>query len=328
MSKLPTIHDIAREVGVSVSAVSHAFNRPEEISPDLRERILRVARQRGYRPDPRARGLRRGENSLIALAITNLANVYYAGIARAAQRRLAAQGYYLVVLDSDGTAEGEQRSIEAVRHERMAGAIADIHHLQAADVLHYLGGRPIVFITDLQESCAAPSVRLNNFPAAHAATTYLIEQGRRRIAHISGPRDHPSAMQRQAGYRRALTDLGLAWHAEVVGDYLFPEGHRAMERLLARPDPPDAVFAANDLMALGALSLLRERDIAIPDQIALVGFDNIEEAAWSVPPLTTIDQPSRQIGTEAASLLLLALQDPHCRTTVDVTCTLVRRGSA
>src|SRR5690242_5971821 len=126
--KLPTIRDIAHEAGVSISAVSHAFNRPEELSPDVRDRILRLAKDRGYRPDPRARGLRRNESSLIALLSSDVGNAFNAALARAVQQVISKHGYHLVILNS-GTREDECRSLEAVAHERMAGAIVPAYWL-------------------------------------------------------------------------------------------------------------------------------------------------------------------------------------------------------
>ena len=328
MSKRPTIQEIAREVGVSISAVSHAYNKPDEISTELRERIMRVARERGYRPDPRARALRRGESSLIALVVSTLANVYFSSLADAIQGTIARQGYHLVVLNSGGIEDGERDSLAVVRHERMAGAILDLHRLAPEEALREIEGCPVVFIADQQESFAAPAVRVDNYSAAYKAVMHLAETGYRRIAHIAGPPDAANAARRRAGYRRALRDRRLGAPIEVAGDFLFATGRRAMEELLGRAEPPDAVFAANDLMALGALTVLRERGIAVPEQIAIVGFDNIEETARSVPALTTVDQPTGQIGKAAATLLLTAMHDPAFRATVDVECTLVPRASA
>ncbi len=325
--KLPTIRDIAREAGVSVSAVSHAFNRPEELSPHVRDRILRLAQERGYRPDPRARGLRRDESSLVALLITDLANAFNATLATAVQQVISEQGYHLVVLNS-GTREDECRSLEAVSHERMAGAIVSAFYLTPEELQRRANGRPMVLLADTHVSFAGPTVRFDNFTAAYTATTHLADKGRRRIAHITGPLDTPPGFQRCAGYRRALEDLRLGPPLQVAANFLFASGRQAMEELLALPEPPDAVFAANDVLAFAALRVLHERRIAVPDQIAVVGFDNIEDAAWSNPPLTTIDQSAARTGATAAQLLLAKLQDPHYAEVVDIPYALVERRSS
>ncbi len=134
--------------------------------------------------------------------------------------------------------------------------------------------------------------------------------------------------RRAEGYRQALADYNLAPPIEATGDFTYATGRRAMVELLASPDPPDAVFAATDAMAAGALGLLRERGITVPDQIAVVGFDNVEEATWTVPSLTTIDQPAAEIGTAAATLLLSAVREPNFTASVEVACTLIKRDSA
>lgn len=327
MSKRPTIHEIAREVGVSIASVSHAYNNPGEISAELRERIMRVAQVRGYRPDPRARSLRRGESSLVALVVSSLANVYFSALAHAIQETIAGHGYHLVVLNSKGTEDGEWDCLDTVQHEGMAGAIVDLYRLKPEAALK-AADRPVVFIADRAQTVTAPAVRVENFSAAYNAVSYLAERGYRRIAHIAGPATATNALRRRAGYRKALRDRKLGEPIEAPGDFEVEAGHRAMEAFLGRADPPDAVFAANDLMALGALVLLRRRGIAVPEQIAIVGFDNIDEAARSVPALTTVDQPTRQIGSAAANLLLTALRDPAFRAVVDVECALVPRASA
>ncbi len=326
-SKPPSIRDIAYEAHVSISAVSHAFNRPNELSSDVCQRILRVARERGYRPDPRARGLRRDESRLIALVITDLSNGFNATLAGAVQQAVTSHEYYLVVL-TGGTPEDERHSLEAVYHERMAGAIVPAYSLTPAEVGQYARGRPVVFITDSHVTFDGPSVRVDNFAAAYAATAYLAKQGRCRIAHITGSLAVPPGSLRQAGYRQMMADAGLGPPLEAAGDFTFPGGWRAMEELLDAAKPPDAVFVGNDSMAIGALRVLLARGIAVPDDIAVIGFDNIEEASWSTPPLTTMDHSIDQIGTTAARLLLAKLHDPSFAEMTNVNCTLVQRQSA
>jgi DNA-binding LacI/PurR family transcriptional regulator len=322
-----TIRDIARAAGVSVTAVSYAFNRPGELSSDVRDRILQLAKERGYRPDPRARGLRTGESWLIALVVSNLSNVYFAALASAVQQIIEAQGYSLVVLDC-GTKESERRSLEAVRHEHMAGAIVNAYYLPVEELTAAIGERPTVLVLDADTPYAGSCVRVPNFAAGYAATRYLAERGHRHLGHITGRLDVISGLQRRAGYRRALADAGLGPPLEASAGTTYAGGKQAMEQLLTLPTPPDAVFAASDLAALGALTVLRERGIGVPGQIAVMGFDNIEEAERSIPALTTIDHPAREIGATAATLLLATIREPDTHSVVDVTCKLVIRASA
>ncbi len=324
--KPPSIRNIAREAGVSVSAVSHAFNRPAELSPDVRDRILRLAHERGYRPDPRARSLRRDESRLVALIITDLSNGFHAALAAAVQQAVASQGYYLVVL-TGGTVDDERRSLEAVYHERMVGAIVSAYNLLPAELGKHAKGRPVVFIADSDDTFAGPLVRVDNFAAAYTATAYLAARQRCRIAHITGPLTVVPGSQRRAGYRRAIEELEVGPLLEAAGDFTFASGRRAMEELLALSEPPDAVFAGNDAMALGALRALQAHGIAVPDDVAVIGFDNIDEAAWSNPELTTMDQSVARLGATAARLLLARLHDPSYTEIVEVNCTLIPRRS-
>ena len=321
------MRDIAQEVGVSIAAVSHAFNNPDEISTELRDRILRVANAHDYRPDPRARALRGGKSTLIALVISSLSSHYFGPLANAIQKTISRQGYHLVVLSSYGTKEGERESLEAIRHEHMAGAIVDLYRLRPNDALR-LAESPIVMLADQQESFDGPSVRVDNHRGAYDATVFLAERGCRRIAHITGPVGAPNASRRRAGYRSALAELGLGSPIEVAGDFLSDSGARAMTELLQQTEPPDGVFVANDDMAFGALAVLRHYKVAVPDRIAVVGFDNVEEGSRSVPSLTTVDQPTAQIGMTAANMLLTAIRDSAFQATTDVKCSIIKRDSA
>ncbi len=324
--KPPSIRDIAREAHVSVSAVSHAFNRPDELSEAVRQRILRVAHDSGYHPDPRARGLRRDESRLVALIINDVSNSFNGALARAVQRTVTSHSYYMVVL-TGGTPEDERRSLEAVYHERMAGVIVPAYSLPSMEIGAYMGGRPVVFITDSSVAFAGPVVQVDNYAAARAATSYLVRQGRRRIAHITGSLAVPPGALRQAGYRQAIEESALS-PCEATGDFTFLSGRRAMEHLLDAAERPDAVFVANDVMAIGALQVLQAQGVAVPDDIAVIGFDNIEESAWSTPPLTTMDHGIDYIGAAAARLLLATLQDSSYTEVVQVDCSLIKRRSA
>jgi DNA-binding LacI/PurR family transcriptional regulator len=321
------MRDIAREVGVSIASVSHAYNNHSEISAELRDRILRVAAAHDYHPDPRARALRRNESRLIALIVSSLDNVYFSSLAHAIQETIARQGYHLVVLSTYDTKLGEKDALQTFHQERMAGAIADLHRLKQDAAYRIAGGGPVVLITDSQESPAGPAVCVDNFKAAYDAVQHLAGRGRRRIAHITGPLSAANASRRRAGYRRALRDLKLGPPMEAFGDFLAGSGRTAMTELLQRDELPDAVFASNDLMALGALTVLREEGIAVPERIAVIGFDNIEECARSVPPLTTVDQPTAHIGLTAATLLFGAIRDSEFRATAEAQCTVVVRDS-
>jgi LacI family transcriptional regulator len=327
MNKRLTMRDIARELGVSISAVSLAFNSPNEISAELRDRVLKIANEHGYRPDPRARALRGGSSTLIALVVSSLSSHYFGPLASAVQSTISRQGYHLVVLSSDGTKTGERESMETIRNERMAGAIVDLYRLKPAEAMR-LAASPIVLLADQQESSDAPTVRVDNFRGGYDATMHLVKRGCRRIAHITGPPAAPNASRRRAGYRQALLDSGLGPPLEEEANFLPEGGARAMTALLARHELPDGVFVANDDMALSALSMLRRQHIAVPESIAVVGFDNVAESAHSVPALTTVDQPTAQIGLAAATLLLTAVQEPSFQGSVDVKCAIVTRESA
>jgi LacI family transcriptional regulator len=332
----PTQEDVARAAGVSQALVSYVLNDSLKFAvPEAtRQRILNSARELGYVPNRAARNLRTRKTYTITCVIPDITNPFYPDFARGIQDTADERGYDLVLYNTDGHAEKEAKCLRAVAQGSADGVIGVFFHTNATGLAPLLTrGFPIVRLEATRK--AAGSLPLDNIyvdsvAGARTAVTYLIERGHRRIAMISGQSGpHPARLR---GYREALEVHGLAFTDELVasGDFRERGGYHAMQQLLALTPRPTAVFAANDEMAMGALLALGEAGVAVPGELAVVGFDDIPTARLTNPPLTTVAQFQYRLGRRAAELLLerLAGTAPSQGRSEELPYTLVVRGSA
>lgn len=307
--KKATQADVARVVGVSQATVSYVLNNQPAagIATETRRRILDVAGQLGYVRDGLARSLRTGRTLTVASVIPDITNPFYPGFQRGIQNVTDARGYDLILYNTDGQPEQERRALRSLLERRVDGAVLVLFHLGARALRDLLdGGTAVSRLTARRPKDGAfslDSVYLNNEAAARAATAHLLARGHRRIAHIRGGSGPGPARAR--GYRLALAEAGVppVPGYEVGADFTLEGGRDAARALLALPEPPSAVFAANDLMALGALGALREAGRRVPQDVAVVGFDDLPAAALVTPALTTVTQPQQRLGERAAELL-------------------------
>jgi LacI family transcriptional regulator len=308
----PTQKDIAVAAGVSQTAVSLVLNKNETPSvPDAtRARILKVATELGYQPNHPARMLRSARTMTLACVIPDITNPFYPGLVRGVQSVATPAGYDVLIFDTDGHAEGEARAIKWLLQGRADGVVATFLHLRVPDIAVLASkGIPVVRLESHHKPhgpLAIDSVYIDNVEAAAAMTRYLIARGHRRIAMIKAEFGRPSE-RRALGYSRVMQEAGLA--PDIVTDKAYSEesGARAMQRLLGRPgERPTAVFGASDVLALGAMEAARNAGLAIPDDIAIAGFDDIPVA--KLLGLTTVRQPEFDLGALAATTLVERLQ--------------------
>jgi LacI family transcriptional regulator len=302
-----SIKEVSRAAGVSISTVSHVLNGTRFVSDDLRRRVEAAIAQLDYRHNGLARSLRTRQTYAIGLIIPDVANPYYPQIARGVQDAAAEAGYWVFLCNSDRNTGAEARLLDALEQRRVDGIILDpsgpdpallaaLRRSAAPVVL--VGSR--IDVPDLDVVTVAPN-------GSHDAVCHLVALGHRRIALIAGPPAPGGALPAKArGYRLALEEAGISPDPALVveGDYTREGGAAAMERLLALPQPPTAVFAGNDLMAIGALAAARHAGRRIPQDIAVVGYDDIPEAAVTTPTLSTVAVPKYDMGHAAASVLL------------------------
>jgi len=303
---MPKIRDVANKACVSTATVSHVLNDSRLVSATLRKRVLVAVRELGYTPDPLARSLRTRRSNLIALVIPDISNPYFPDVARGAQDGAEAHGYLAIVCNTDWQGVRERRFLEMMLRQRVGGVILNPAEVSAEELFALQRSRiPIVLVGQQIDHPALDRVAYDNMAATHDVLEHLYARGHRAVAHIGGIQTTASGRLRRAAYLAWVAKRGLPVRSEYVseGDFTQEGGHRAMQRLLACRPRPTAVFAANDFMALGALLALQEAGVAVPKDVAVVGFDNIERATYSMPPLTTVGFPRYEMGKMAVDLL-------------------------
>jgi LacI family transcriptional regulator len=329
---LVTMKDVAQRAGVSVSTVSHVINETRFVSDELRERVLRAMRELNYQPDAVARSLRTKKTHVVALVIPDITNPYYPQVARGVQDVAEESDYVVILCNTDRLLGREVRFLEALRRQRVDGLILNPSGVTSRDLREFQETQiPVVLIGSQIDHPEFDVVMIDNVQGAYDAVKYLIGLGHHHIGLIGGSRATSSGEQRSQGYIRALTHHGLPIDESLIteGPFTHEGGYESMKRLLTLQSPPTAVFASSDVMAIGALMGTQEAGLQVPDDLSLVGFDDIAEASITTPKLTTIAQPNYQTGEVAARLLFEHIEaaSPPPRQKVVLDHKLVIRGS-
>jgi LacI family transcriptional regulator len=330
-----SLSDVAREVGVHPGTASKALNpatRSQVAAPTVR-RVLAAAERLGYHPNTLARGLRTRQSYSVGLIIPDLTNPLFPPIARGVEEVLGDAAYTLLVVNTDNDARRQERQIAALRARQCDGFILatasreDPFVEQAAE--QHL---PMVLVNRVTDARLVPAVAGDETHAVMDAVEYLARLGHRRIAHVAGPQELSTGFGRYRAFLDAIgrNDLAVAdCPVAFAGAYAEPAGVAAMRDLLDGPARATAVVAGNDLLALGCLDALAERGLRCPDDVSVVGFNDMPMMARTSPPMTTIQLPKRKLGVEAARILLERIAEPATLDTrrLLLQCTLVVRGS-
>jgi LacI family transcriptional regulator len=326
-----TIADVAHKAAVSKTTVSHVLSGKRAVAGATRERVQSAIRELGYRPDGLARSLRTQQTHMIALMIPDIANPYYPPLARGLEDGVGA-GYRTFICNTDGETSRERGFLEEVTDRRADGIVLDSYGISSDLVGEVVTPTtPVLRLgTTVRHDPSYDSVHADDEQGAFEAVSYLIRGGHRRIAMIQGP---PGAGgDRNDGYLRALREVGVSLDPDLVvsGDWTRAGGAIAAQQLLSRKQPPTAIFCANDLIALGTMDTAREAGVDIPNQLALLGFDDIEAAAMVSPALTTVSNLAYETGLVAGILLRERMTGVYRDSprTVTLPCNLVRRGTA
>ncbi|MDX2019190.1 MAG: LacI family DNA-binding transcriptional regulator [Deltaproteobacteria bacterium] len=308
-----TIRDVARKAKVSTATVSRVLSGVNVVSDDLAERVRAVARQLKYHPNRVARSLRSQKSRIVGVLIPNIQNPFFTGVIRGIEDLLQATDYTLLLGNSDDNPARERGYLDLLRAEGVGGLIV-VPGADAAktytEILEI--GIPVVaidrFVADLQ----CDSVTVANEEGAAAAIRHLIALGHTRIGIVTGPEKISTARERLAGYALALREAKLPHEAPLIHHVVFRQegGYEAATKLMSLPHPPTAIFAASDFIALGVLRALHDRRLHIPEDVAVVSFDDMPWAAALSPPLTAVSQPTYELGATAARLLLERMRDP------------------
>jgi LacI family transcriptional regulator, galactose operon repressor len=307
----PTQGDVAARAGVSQATVSYvlANSTAVKVPEETRQRILLAAQELGYVPNSAARMLRTRKTMTIAAVIPDITNPFYPWFERGIQEVAESKGYDLITYNTDGDVEKERKAVQSAREGRVDGLIMTVFHVTATDLAPLvLAGVSVVVLgraNPAWSEAGIDSLSIDNVGAAQAAVDHLLDEGHTRIAMIAGVEGTPPRDQRVLGYRQALAahDVPIEERLIRAGEYTEQGGYEATEELLRLSPRPTAIFAANDLMAIGALQALREANVAVPGQMALVGFDDIPAASLVHPALTTIAQFPHPLGKAAAEML-------------------------
>lgn len=333
-AKLPTIESVAERAGVSIASVSRALNGKGHVGPSTVERVRRAAAELGYTPNHVAKSLKARRTQQIAFAVSDIGNPVYVAMARAVQAEAKAQGYRVVLLSTDANPSEELAVLRSLGERYTDGLILcpiriTSGHVRALE----RAAAPVVVIGALPPEVPVDNVAVDSHRGAVEAMEHLIGQGYSRIAFINGPTDTVPGGSRLRAYQAALINHGIPLDPALVvsGDFQMAGGYRAAAQLLMLPARPDAVFCANDLMALGAMRRFREAGLQIPEDLALVGMDDIDNSAITTPALTSVSLGAAERGRLAARMLLQRLsgeaesQEPQ---RVTVTPRLVVRESS
>lgn len=305
-----SLSDVARMAGVSVSTASLALRTEKRVSMETRARVLEAARVLRYVPNELGRSMRYGRTNTVGIVIQQttehiFSHPYFTEIIGGITEAAAAADY-TVLLSVSSEEESEDAYLRVLNSRRADGAILLAVPLRDCNARHLAeSGLPVVFLGEWSHQPPVHSINIDDRAAAMGIVAHLIDQGYRHIAHLTGKSGHASSLQREEGYRAALTAAGRAPDPALIahGDFSIKSGRAAMLSLLDQAICPDAIFAASDEMAIGALQVLNERGLHVPEQVAIAGFDDIPMATLTNPPLTTVHHPMRKMGRAAARLL-------------------------
>jgi len=303
----PTIYDVAREAGVSIATVSKVINETGRISDKTRNKVLQIMRKLDYQPSVVASALTGKSTYTIGLLIPDLANPFFAEVARSVEDRGHELGFNLVMCSTDNNPQKEAQYISLLKQKRVDGIIVATGMSNDALLKDLVKQEmPLALIARDLPALAVDSVLVDDFIGGYQAASHLTGLGHRRIAIIAEDLSLMSSKERIRGYRHALEEANLPYDESLVlvSDFTVEGGKRCTKQLLDLPEPPTAIFACNDLLAIGAVQAAREQGLRIPDDLSVVGFDNTILATIIDPPLTTVAQPIRDMGRQVMDLLV------------------------
>jgi DNA-binding LacI/PurR family transcriptional regulator len=330
-SKAPTMKTVAELAGVSVQTVSAVINGDDRITPETAARVRAAVKQLNYRPYSVARSLRTRRTKTIALVVSDIANPVFASMASTAEDQAHAHGYSMVVYNTRDDLEREESYMRTAADRWVDGVIfvSAQDRVTSVEMLTSVG-IPVVAVDRMPEGYNGPSVTLDNLAAGRMAANHLLALGHRQIAHIAGPLHLRLARERLEGFQSVIGAAPQAAPLRLAdaGDWECASGYHAMQTLIAQAPQLTAVFAANDRLAIGAMQAVHQAGLRLPDDISLIGLDDIEVAAYQIPPLTTIRQSFAELASLGVQLLLDLLQgNAVAQTQIVIQPELIKRNS-
>ena len=307
-----TSNDVARLAEVSQSAVSRTFTPGASVAPDTRARVLEAARKLGYRPNAIASTLSTRRSRMIAVVLSNLQNQFYPVVIETLSQRLQKDGYHVLLFITE-TEDADELLLELMRYQ-VDGIVMASTHLSSGLAQQMADARiPVVMFNRTSSKGSISTVSSDNFGGGKAVAHFLADGGHQRVAYLAGAEDSSTNQDREAGLRAGLVERGLRVVARAVGNYEFERAAQAtrelFDGLVNSPDRPDALFVASDHMAFAAIDTLRTLGLRVPEDVSVVGFDNVPQAAWGAYSLTTIEQSAVPMIEATVRMLLQQLGD-------------------
>lgn len=303
----PTLADVAQSAGVSMMTASRALNGRSGVAQNTKERVLAKARELGYVANMSARSLVGGRMNVLGLVVPDLVTQFVGEVAAGSSEAAEKLGFDLLIYTTSHKVDLESARIKVLKNGLVDGILAVLPR-NPANILGDLtnSGMPVVIIDSRGSSINLPTIVVENYNGARYAVEHLIALGHKRIGFLAGAEDVECSKDRLRGYREGLLNAGLAFDQNLVrpGNFRQPTGFQAALELLRLPNPPTAIFAANDLTAFGAIEAVKEVGLRVPHDVSVVGFDDIQMATQVHPPLTTVKQPLHQMGISAVNLLV------------------------
>ncbi|NKB28843.1 MAG: substrate-binding domain-containing protein [Rhodobacteraceae bacterium] len=328
---IATSREVAERVGVSRSAVSRVFTQGASVSPQMAERVRKAASELGYRPNALARSLITGNSRIIGLVVAYLDNFFYPQAIKALSHQLKQRGYHVLMFMAPKTAGDVDDVLREILDYQVDGLIlASV--AMSSDLTEQCrqAGIPVVLFNRTQPGANVTSVTSDNVAGGKQVARLLAETGHRNVAYVAGWEGASTQQDREAGFRAGLAQAGLTLNGRAVGNFETEAARQAARDLMSAPgNRRDAIFVANDHMAFAVMDVLRfELGLRIPEDLSVIGFDDVPMAAWPTYDLTTVRQPTDQMSIATADTLLTQIKDPIAAPTrIELACELIRRGS-
>lgn len=330
----PNSRHVAARASVSVGTVSNVLNRPDLVAPATREKVETVMREMGFVRNASARQLRMGKSQMVGLLVVDLVGPYFTAVAKGVEHALVKAGFMMTLGSSDRVLDMERRHLAQLEEQGVRGilVVPSTDDLSTIEEIRQRG-TPVVLLDRMSPGVDQCSVAVDDVKGGEIATEHLLGLGHRRIGLILGPDSMPQAQERRNGVYHAVTNAGLDVNdilTEIEVPHLEPsDGEAAIAELMARDDPPTALMCMNDLVALGAFRALQQRGLRVPDDVALMGYGDVDFASVIGPGLTSVRRPKNELGRRAARLLLAEIkaEPDHLHEQVLFQPELIVRGS-
>jgi LacI family transcriptional regulator len=302
-----TLRDIAKKAGVTTTTISRALNNKPDVSPKTKDKILRIAKNLGYTPNLLAKSLRSRKSKTIGVVLADISNPFFAAIAKGIEDAAHKRSYSIILCNTNEEYEKEEEALRVLVEKRVDGLLITPAQKKYKDILRIKErGIPLVLVARHFDTIRTNSVVSDDVLGGFLATEYLIKRGHKRILHISGPLHISSALERLKGYKRALEEYKIPFEEKLVRGYTAKMGkaYSLTRRILKEKLDFTAIFAFSDFLALGVMKAIREEKLKIPDDVAVVGYDDIEFASVLEIPLTTVHMPKYRLGMKGTNVLI------------------------